>query len=108
LPGIMLLPATSPLARQIYLVEAGGGAGEHKPHVLPQPVEVHGRSPEDSAEEQGIRQKPHRPERVGRLEAEALERCDAVVFATGRAAYRLADEAKGPGSTRRYAVWWPA
>jgi len=40
--------------------------------------------------------------------AEALERCDAVVFATGRAAYRLADEAKGPGSTRRYAVWWPA
>ncbi|MDT7869552.1 MAG: uroporphyrinogen-III synthase [Thermoproteus sp.] len=29
--------------------------------------------------------------------AEALERCDAVVFATGRAAYRLADEAKGAG-----------
>ena len=29
--------------------------------------------------------------------AEALERCDAAVFATGRAAYRLADEAKGAG-----------
>jgi uroporphyrinogen-III synthase len=29
--------------------------------------------------------------------AEALERCDAVVFATGRAAYRLAEEAKRVG-----------
>jgi uroporphyrinogen-III synthase len=29
--------------------------------------------------------------------AEALERCDAVVFATGRAAYRLAEEAKSVG-----------
>jgi Uroporphyrinogen-III synthase len=29
--------------------------------------------------------------------AEALERCDAVVFATGRAAYRLAEEAKRAG-----------
>jgi uroporphyrinogen-III synthase len=29
--------------------------------------------------------------------AEALERCDAVVFASGRAAYRLAEEAKRAG-----------
>jgi len=33
--------------------------------------------------------------------AMALERCDAVVFATGRAAYRLADEAKRAGLYER-------